>query len=74
MMAFHHFIAPEIQDNPNGWGPNSVPEQFKDMPYQPFSKSDRIGKVFSFLPSFQLILTDCLIQTGRWLDWSHVSG
>ncbi|CAG2173480.1 unnamed protein product, partial [Oppiella nova] len=41
----HHFIAPEIQENPNGWGPNSVPEQFKDMPYQPFSKSDRIGKV-----------------------------
>ena len=42
----HHFIPPEIQENPNGWGPNSVPEQFKDMPYQPFSKSDRIGKVW----------------------------
>lgn len=41
----HHFIPPEIQENANGWGPNSVPEQFKDMPYQPFSKSDRIGKV-----------------------------
>ncbi|XP_054168042.1 eukaryotic translation initiation factor 3 subunit D-like [Oppia nitens] len=40
-----HFIAPEIQENPLGWGPNTVPEQYKDMPYQPFSKSDRIGKV-----------------------------
>ena len=40
-----HFVAPIIQDNPDGWGPCELPEQFKDMPYQPFSKSDRLGKV-----------------------------
>ena len=40
-----HFSTPLIQDNPTGWGPNSIPPQFKDMPYQPFSKSDRLGKV-----------------------------
>ena len=34
-----------IQDNPNGWGPCDMPDKFKDMPYQPFSKSDRIGKI-----------------------------
>lgn len=39
------FDPPVIQDNPTGWGPNSIPEKFKDMPYQPFSKSDRIGKI-----------------------------
>ena len=39
------FIAPEIQDNANGWGPCQVPEKFKDMPYQPFGKTDRLGKV-----------------------------
>ncbi|KAF2362138.1 Eukaryotic translation initiation factor 3 subunit D [Trinorchestia longiramus] len=39
------FIAPVIQDNPDGWGPCDVPEQFRDMPYQPFSKGDRLGKV-----------------------------
>jgi len=39
------FEPPVIQDNPTGWGPNSIPMQFKDMPYQPFSKSDRLGKV-----------------------------
>ncbi|XP_042864625.1 eukaryotic translation initiation factor 3 subunit D-like isoform X1 [Penaeus japonicus] len=39
------FVAPPIQDNPTGWGPCDVPEQFKDMPYQPFSKGDRLGKV-----------------------------
>lgn len=39
------FIPPKIQDNPNGWGPCAVPEQFKDMPYQPFYKADRLGKV-----------------------------
>lgn len=40
-----HFNPPPIQDNPTGWGPSSVPDQFKDMPYQPFSKGDPIGKV-----------------------------
>lgn len=49
-----HFDPPAIQDNPLGWGPCSVPDKFKDMPYQPFSKGDRLGKVkapnFYFLP------------------------
>lgn len=40
-----HFIAPAVQNNPDGWGPCELPDQFKDIPYQPFSKSDRIGKV-----------------------------
>uniref|UniRef100_A0A8C0FTN4 Eukaryotic translation initiation factor 3 subunit D n=1 Tax=Bubo bubo TaxID=30461 RepID=A0A8C0FTN4_BUBBB len=39
------FVTPVIQDNPSGWGPCAVPEQFRDMPYQPFSKGDRLGKV-----------------------------
>ncbi|GFN98297.1 eukaryotic translation initiation factor 3 subunit d [Plakobranchus ocellatus] len=44
-MSKAHFIPPQIQDNPNGWGPYEIPEQFKDMPYQPFSKDVRLGKV-----------------------------
>ncbi|KAJ8970241.1 hypothetical protein NQ317_017601 [Molorchus minor] len=40
-----HFAAPVIQDNPTGWGPCEMPDQFKDMPYQPFSKGDRLGKI-----------------------------
>ena len=42
------FDPPLIQDNPTGWGPNTVPPKFKDMPYQPFSKADRLGKVHMF--------------------------
>ncbi len=45
--AMAKFHAPVIQDNPSGWGPCAVPEKFKDMPYQPFSKGDRLGKVNS---------------------------
>lgn len=44
------FMTPVIQDNPSGWGPCAVPEQFRDMPYQPFSKGDRLGKVRLCLP------------------------
>ena len=40
-----HFTPPLIQQNDHGWGPVGIPEQFKDMPYQPFSKGDRLGKV-----------------------------
>ena len=40
-----HFIPPVIEDNHDGWGPCAVPNAFKDIPYQPFSKGDRIGKV-----------------------------
>lgn len=39
------FTPPVIHDNETGWGPTGIPEQFKDMPYQPFAKSDRLGKV-----------------------------
>jgi len=39
------FVAPVIQDNPNGWGPVGVPSKFQNMPYQAFSKGDRLGKV-----------------------------
>ena len=42
---FTTFVFPQIHDNMDGWGPCEVPEQFKDTPYQPFSKDDRLGKV-----------------------------
>ena len=43
------FSLPHIVDNPDGgWGPSAVnlPEQFKfkDIPYAPFSKSDKLGR------------------------------
>lgn len=50
-MAFEriHFIPPVIEDNPNGWGPTSVSDAFKGIPYQPFSKGDKLGKVKYFI-------------------------
>lgn len=51
--AMAKFNAPVIQDNPSGWGPCAVPEKFKDMPYQPFSKGDRLGKVGLLKVTFQ---------------------
>ncbi|KAF9057828.1 eukaryotic translation initiation factor 3 subunit D [Panaeolus papilionaceus] len=43
------FSLPPIHDNPEGgWGPStsSIPDQFKfkDIPYAPFSKSDKLGR------------------------------
>ncbi|KAH7931171.1 translation initiation factor eIF-3, subunit D [Leucogyrophana mollusca] len=43
------FSLPPIHDNPDGgWGPSSsnLPDQFKfkDIPYAPYSKSDKLGR------------------------------
>jgi len=48
-----HFVPPVILDNPTGWGPCAGPTDFKDTPYQPFSKGDRIGKVSDWTGQFQ---------------------
>lgn len=43
--ATMHFEKPTVQFNENGWGPCELSDTFKDVPYQPFSKSDRLGKI-----------------------------
>lgn len=60
------FIPPIIQENLAGWGPCEMPEQFKDMPYQPFSKGDRLGKVclcFLYTRNVRLYLYLYLLMT-----------
>jgi hypothetical protein len=42
------FNLPFINDNSDGWGPNNQPDKYKDLPYQKFSKADKIGKVLIF--------------------------
>src|SRR4051812_31799792 len=41
------FTIPPIHDNPDGWGPspNYVPEKYRDMPYYPFVKGDKLGRI-----------------------------
>ncbi|KAI9312551.1 eukaryotic translation initiation factor 3 subunit D [Zopfochytrium polystomum] len=39
------FQLPNIHDNPAGWGPSTVPSFLTQIPYAPFSKSDRLGKI-----------------------------
>eukprot|EP00033_Pygsuia_biforma_P001230 GCRY01001395.1.p1 GENE.GCRY01001395.1~~GCRY01001395.1.p1 ORF type:complete len:566 (+),score=142.54 GCRY01001395.1:141-1700(+) len=48
---------PEIQDNKYGWGPIRLPEKYRDVPYQPFNKSDPLGKAADWVTQFQ--------KTGR---------
>ncbi|KAJ1548944.1 hypothetical protein HK405_012534 [Cladochytrium tenue] len=39
------FQLPKINDNPTGWGPSTIPDFLTQIPYAPFSKSDRIGRI-----------------------------
>ncbi|THD21981.1 Eukaryotic translation initiation factor 3 subunit D [Fasciola hepatica] len=34
-----------LHENASGWGPVDVPTEYKDMPYQPFAKDTRLGRV-----------------------------
>lgn len=51
-MASNHtpraFVVPQVEDNAEGWGPCSVPDHLKDLPYAPFNKADKIGRAADF--------------------------
>ena len=42
------FKLPEVEENPEGWGPISVPPQFESIPFMPYSKGDRLGRIADF--------------------------
>ncbi|KAI9317890.1 eukaryotic translation initiation factor 3 subunit D [Dichotomocladium elegans] len=41
------FELPKIYENPGGWGPTTevIPIQFRDIPYAPYSKGDKLGRI-----------------------------
>ena len=39
------FALPSVEDNADGWGPVSTPRELEGMPYAPYSKSDKIGRI-----------------------------
>ncbi|KAK9826613.1 hypothetical protein WJX74_005621 [Apatococcus lobatus] len=45
------FEVPEVEDYPDGWGPSTVPEHLEGMPYAPFVKGDKVGKISDFTNS-----------------------
>ncbi len=42
------FKLPAVEENTDGWGPSSVPPQFEDVPFMPFSKGERLGRIADF--------------------------
>ncbi|KAJ1929040.1 hypothetical protein IWQ60_001536 [Tieghemiomyces parasiticus] len=46
-MALPHFKLHDVSENESGWGPLTTQklEQFADIPYTPYSKSDKLGRV-----------------------------
>lgn len=43
-----HLPELSVEDNAEGWGPLSEPPQFKDVPFMPYSKGDRLGRIADF--------------------------
>ena len=44
MPGLPHFEIPTLSDNSDGWGPTTVPEQFKNVPYAPFNMGEKLGR------------------------------
>lgn len=47
------FEVPQVAANDSGWGPTDVPEQLDGVPYAPFGKGDRVGRVSDFTAAGQ---------------------
>jgi translation initiation factor 3 subunit D len=45
------FEVPQVVDNPDGWGPSTVPEHLKDVPFAPFGKADKLGRAADWTQS-----------------------
>lgn len=62
-----HFVPPPTQDNNDGWGPLGIPDRYKDLPYQPFSKacSHSIGPSGSIVYTLQNVINNVLISIFR---------
>ncbi|KAI3379467.1 hypothetical protein SNEBB_001317 [Seison nebaliae] len=45
------FDIEKVHENRTGWGPSKPFVLYQDMPYQPFSKHDRLGKVADWVQS-----------------------
>ncbi|ORX88426.1 translation initiation factor eIF-3, subunit D [Basidiobolus meristosporus CBS 931.73] len=41
------FVLSTIHDNESGWGPSAshLPEEYKDIPYAPYSKGEKLGRI-----------------------------
>ena len=42
------FSIPDVIDNPEGWGPTTEPEHLRGIPYAPYSKADKVGRISDF--------------------------
>ena len=51
-MASFVIAEDTIAENATGWGPTGVPEEFANLPYQPFGKGDRLGKAADWIGGY----------------------
>lgn len=42
------FALSQVENNDEGWGPTTAPPQFANVPFMPFSKGDRLGRIADF--------------------------
>lgn len=47
-MSLAGFAVPGIVDNADGWGPTTIPEHLEGLPYAPFGKGDKVGRISDF--------------------------
>jgi translation initiation factor 3 subunit D len=43
------FTLPDLEENKTGWGPSENAGSFTDIPYAPFNKADKLGRVSDWI-------------------------
>lgn len=38
----------QVEDNKEGWGPTGIPEKFSSVPFLPYGKGERLGRIAEF--------------------------
>jgi hypothetical protein len=41
-------ITASVEDNKEGWGPLGIPEKFTTVPFLPYGKGERLGRIAEF--------------------------
>ena len=41
-------VTANVEDNKEGWGPLGIPEKFTTVPFLPYGKGERLGRIAEF--------------------------
>ena len=66
------FELGDVEHNEGGWGPVGLPSDLSDLPYAPFSKGDKLGRVADWTGQLSAArgINDTILQLAFSVMWA----